>query len=328
MKVLIPYNANWVRLVREGLEDSVEVVQSDRALESMLKIGGDAEIIVSGRVTGDFIHAAHRLRMIQAFGAGVDKIDLEAVAERGGVLVCNSHTNAAEVAEYAIGLLLAAAKNIVLSDRTMRNSDWTHRWGGPIPNIELRGKKCLLLGLGNIGLEIAKRLQGFDVEINAITRSGTTKYKGIVENVSSYHTMNPLIESADFIILALPLTHETKGLVNDDFLSHMKSTSIIVNVSRGAIINEGALYRALKNYQIGGAAIDVWWDYPSRNEQTHTPPSRRFPFHELDNIIVTPHRAAYSKTTLFEQVNFVIENIKRFVRGEVPHNIVDLSRGY
>lgn len=328
LKVLIPYYADWVRLVREGLKDSVEIVQSDRSLESMLDIGGDAEIIVSGRVTGDFIRAAKKLRMIQAFGAGVDKIDLKAAAERGDILICNSHVNAAEVAEYAIGLLLAAAKNIVLSDRTMRKSDWTHRWGGPIPNIEFRGKQCLLLGLGNIGLEIAKRLKAFNMEINAVTRSGTTKHTDVVEMVSAYNKMEPLIKSADFVILALPLTQETRGLVGDAFLSHMKSTSIIINVSRGAIIDEAALYRALKNHQIGGAAIDVWWDYPSRSEQTHTPPSRRYPFHELDNIILTPHRAAYSETTLLEQVNFLIDNIKRFARGETPHNIVDLMRGY
>ncbi len=328
LKVLIPYDAYWVDLVRERLDGIAEIIQSDRSVESMLEVGRDAEVIVSGRVWGEFIRKAQRLKMIQAFGAGVDKIDLDAVAERGDIIVCNSHVNADEVAEYAITLLLAAAKNLIIADRAMRAFDWTHRWGGPSPATELRNKACLLLGLGNIGTAIARRLLAFNMTINAVTYSGKTRHPDLVNEITSYKSMRPLVSSADFVILALPLTSRTKGLVNAEFFSFMRPSSILVNVSRGPIIDEAALYDALVNHKIKAAAIDVWWEYPSAAEVTSTPPSQRFPFHELDNIIVTPHRAAYSENTLMDQVDFIVENIRRFATGSSPHNIIDLEKGY
>lgn len=327
MKVLIPYPDTLVKFFKNIIGDEAEVIQSELSVESMLDRGGDAEIVASVRVPGEFIRNSSKLRMIQTLGAGIDKIDLDGVREQGNIIVCNNHVNSAEVAEYAISLLFAVTKNIIPSDRELRAGNWIHRWGGPIPNLEIRGKNVLIIGLGHIGIDIAKRLRSFDVTLTAATRSGSSNEVDLVDKVVSINTIKPHVEVADFVILALPLTEESKNLVNREFLSWMKTTSILVNISRGEIVDEAALYEALNEKRIHGAGVDVWWRYPKKWRETAIPPSD-VPFHELDNIVISPHRAAYSENTKRDLYQFAAENILRFIRGETPLNKIDLERGY
>jgi phosphoglycerate dehydrogenase-like enzyme len=327
LKVLVPYPDELVKMFKTIIGDDAEVVQSERSVESMLESGGDAEVIASVIVPGGYIRKASNLRMIQTFGAGIDRVDLDAVRDRGDVIVCNNHVNSAEVAESTISLLLAVAKNLIPSDRELRAGNWVHRWGGPVPNLEIRGKNVLIIGLGHIGADIAKRLRSFDVTITAATRSGASRNDDLVDQIIRIDEVKRHIKDADFVILSLPLTDESTGLVNREFLSLMKPTSILVNISRAQIIDEQALYEALKEKQIHGAGIDVWWRYPKEWRGTATPPSD-VPFHELDNIVISPHRAAYSAPTERELFLFAAKNILRFIRGETPLNIVDLERGY
>ncbi|KXH72285.1 MAG: hypothetical protein AM326_03610 [Candidatus Thorarchaeota archaeon SMTZ-45] len=327
MKVLVPYPDELVKIFKTIIGDQAEVIQSERTAESMLEIGGDAEIIGSVIVPSEYIRKASNLRMIQTFGAGIDSVDLDAVRERGDIIVCNNHVNSAEVAEFAISLLLAVAKNLIPSDRELRTGNWVHRWGGPVPNIEIRGKKVLIIGLGHIGADIAKRLRSFEVTITAATRSGTSSNDNLVDHIVGIDEVKPHVSDSDLVILSLPLTDESEGLVNREFLSWMKPTSILVNISRAQIIDEQALYEALKEKRIHGAGIDVWWRYPTQWRGIAVPPSD-VPFHELDNIVISPHRAAYSANTERELFQFAASNILRFIRGETPLNIVDLERGY
>jgi phosphoglycerate dehydrogenase-like enzyme len=326
VKVLVPYGTSLVRAMQEALGDEVEVIQSGPSAESMLAAVQDVPIIVSFRVPGEVIRKAPKLRMIQSFGTGVDLIDRDAVIERNDVIVCNSQLNSEEVAEYAIALLLALSKNLIENDRALRSGDWKFAWGGPSPNIGVRGKTALLLGLGRIGSEIAKRLSSFSVTSNAVTRSGQSSCPH-VETVVAPNEMEPLVRSADFIVLALPLTPETEGLVDSRFLKWMKPTSFLVNVARGPIVDEAALYDALKNRRIAGAGIDVWWRPPPRPRAESFPPSK-YPFHELDNVVISPHRAAYSESIEHDQIQFAAKNVLRYIRGETPLNIVDMRRGY
>ena len=327
MKVLIPYPDTLVQFFKNLFGDEAEIVQSEASVESMLEHGRDAEVLASVRAPGEYIHNAPNLRMIQTFGAGIDKVDLDAVRTRGDIILCNNHVNSAEVAESAIALLLSAAKNIIPSDRELRAGNWIHRWGGPVPNLEIRGKNALIIGLGHIGADIAKRLKSFEVTITAATRSGTSKNTDNVDEVVRITEIQPYVEKADFVILSLPLTDESRNLVDEEFLSWMKPTSILVNISRGEIVVEAALYEALKEKHIHGAGIDVWWRYPTKWRGTVVPPSD-LPFHELDNIVISPHRAAYSENVRHELYQFAAENILRFVRGETPLNIIDIERGY
>lgn len=327
MKILVPYPDELVKIFKTIIGEEAEVVQSERSVESMLELGEDAEIIASVFVPGEFIQKSTNLRMIQTFGAGIDRVDLDAVRERGDIIVCNNHVNSAEVAEFAISLLLAVAKNLIPSDRELRSGNWVHRWGGPVPNLEIRGKNVLIIGLGHIGADIAKRLKSFDVKITAATRSGTSSNDSLVDQVVSIDEIKSHVEDSDYVILSLPLTDESVCLVNREFLSWMKPTSVLVNISRGQIIDELALYEALKEKRIHGAGIDVWWRYPTKWRGTAIPPAD-VPFHELDNIVISPHRAAYSENIERELFLFAARNILRFIRGETPLNIIDLERGY
>ncbi len=327
MKVLVPYPDKLAEIFRTTFGDKAEVVQSELSVDSMLENGGDVEIIASVRVPSEFIVEAPNLRMIQTFGAGIDGVDLNAVRERGDIIVCNNHVNSAEVAEFAISLLLAVAKNLIPSDRELRSGNWIHRWGGPVPNLEIRGKKALIIGLGHIGADIAKRLKFFEISIIAATRSGASRNDNLVDQVVRIDEVQPFVRDADFVILSLPLTNESEGLVNREFLSWMKPTAILVNISRAQIIDEQALYDVLKEKRIHGAGIDVWWRYPTKWRGTAVPPAD-VPFHELDNIVITPHRAAYSEHIEQQLYLFAAENILRFINGETPMNKIDLELGY
>ncbi len=326
MKVLVPYPDHIVEEIRKIIGNEATIVQLDGNLEEMLEI--DPDIIASGRVSNEFIRGASSLKMIQTFGAGIDKIGRDAAIEREDLIVCNNHTNAEEVAEYTMMLLLATAKHIRHSDSNIRQGNWKFAWGGPLPNIELRNKTCLIVGLGNIGTEVAKRLKGFNLQIYAATRSGEVKTSGLVDRVVCVEDIIEVLPIVDFIILSLPLTPNSKGLVDSTFLKAMKSNAILVNISRGQIIDEEALYIALKENQIGGAALDVWWDYPAKWGGSGKMPSEKFPFHELDNVLLSPHRAAYSENIMNDQTIFVAENILRYIRGEKPQNQVDMKLGY
>jgi len=328
MKILVPYPDDTAEKIRAIIGDQAEVVNSSRDTEEMLTVGGDADIVASGRVPDDFILKAANLKMIQSFGAGIDKIDRDALIKRGDVIVCNNHVNAAEVAEYAIMLLLAAAKHILHSDREIRTGDWRMSWGGPLPNHELRKKTCLILGLGHIGSEIAKRLRAFDMKLIAATRTGTSKNQDLVDSLECIDEIEASIQQADFVMLSLPLTKGSENLVDGHFISLMKENAILVNISRGQIIDEAALYHALSEGRIAGAALDVWWDYPSTWGGAGKLPSENFPFHDLKNVVLSPHRAAYSENIVQDQLQFVGENILRFIRGETPQNIVDMTLGY
>jgi len=327
LKVLVSSRNEKVDIIREILRDTAEVVVTDGTLESMLDLGKDADVLAANRVSREFIEAAPKLRMIQTFTAGVENIDHKAVKERGNIILCNSHINAEEVAEYAIALLFAVAKNIIPNDRELRKGDWVYAFGGPRPNIEIRNKTCFILGLGNIGSEIAKRLRAFDVTIYAATRSGSSQNSNLVDRLVRIDDARTLVEASDFVILSLPLTPESQGLVDTTFISWMKPTSILVNISRGRIIDEKALFDALKDNRIRGAGLDVWWRYPPKWGGKSTPPSD-MPFQDLDNVVISPHRAGYSENTEREYFQFAGENILRFIRKENPINVVDLKRGY
>jgi phosphoglycerate dehydrogenase-like enzyme len=328
MKVLVPYRQEIADTIQSVLGDKAQVITSERTAEDMLEKGSDAVAVASGRVPSEYIKQAKSLKMIQAFGAGVDKIDHEAVLARGDLIVCNNHVNADEVAEYAIMLLLAVTKHIIPSHEKLREGDWSLGWGSDRPNIEIRKKQLLIVGLGNVGRAIAKRLQSFDVEITAVTRTGESDSEHLVHKLASVDQIEDIVRQADFVILSLPLTDESEGLVDEEFLSWMKPASILVNVSRGPIIKESALYHALQDNKIAGAALDVWWEYPKEWGGTGKLPSEEYAFHKMKNVVLSPHRAGYSEHIHEEQLRFVGENILRFIRGEEPKNQVDPERGY
>ena len=317
-----------IEYLQNHLDERIELVIPDnfeeKVLEDYLK-NNKIEIMLGSIPNENLLRQTSELRLIQIPWNGIDNITLpDFIGDR--VTICNSHGNAKSVAELAVSLMLALLKWIPLHDASLRNNDW-RRPGGKstfyAPET-VSGKKIGILGFGRIGFEISKILSGFDVMITAVNRTGVNKFNSDVV-VNDVSMMNELLAVSDIIFITLPLTSKTTGFIGSKEFSLMKSSSYIVNVSRGDIINEKDLYEALVKKQIAGAALDVWYKYPSRGGSEASP--SYYPFHKLENVVLSPHRGGFVKDAL-PHLDDVVENLNRYAKGNDLINIVNLAESY
>jgi phosphoglycerate dehydrogenase-like enzyme len=237
-------------------------------------------------------------------------------------IVHNLHHNALPVAEHVIALLLAAAKSIVPMDRSLRRHDWTPRYE-PDNTILLEGKTALMLGHGAIGQRVSRLCQGLGMEVLAIRRQATGGSPS-----APVQAPQRLLPQADALIICLPHTPDTTGLIGPDELALLRPKAILINVGRGPIVDEEALYHALRDGSLYVAGLDVWYNYPEDEAgRPHTPPSS-LPFHELDNVVMSPHRAGHSADTEMLRITHLAELLNAAARGEPMPNRVDLASGY
>jgi len=262
--------------------------------------------------------AAPGLRLLQVPGAGYDGIDVAAIPP--GVTLCNVFEHEPGVSEYALLAMLEWCHRLGPADRDLRAGVWARssRFGGA-PDDELAGKTLVIVGLGRIGAAVARRARAFDMRVLAVNRSAG-KTDPHVERVVGLDRLHEALGEADFVVLGCALTPETRGLIDAAALAAMKPTAVIVNPSRGPVIDEAALYDALVHRRIGGAAIDTWWDYPP----TAAPraPSVRFPFHTLDNVLLSPHVAGWTTGTVRRRTLEMAANLDRLARGDALRNPV------
>jgi phosphoglycerate dehydrogenase-like enzyme len=242
------------------------------------------------------------------------------------VAVHNLHYNAAPVAEMVLALLLSAAKFIVPLDRSLRGNDWSPRYE-PSRSLLLEGKTALILGYGEIGQRVARMCHGLGMRVLVIRRSGVATENGKVE-IHPAGELEAVLPQADALLITLPHTPETDGLIGQNELALLPSEAVLVNIGRGGIVDEGALYRALKDGIICAAGLDVWYNYPAEEDaRTNTPPSS-YPFQELDNVVMSPHRAGHSRETDRLRMEHLAELLNTAARGEDIPNKVDLDAGY
>ena len=257
---------------------------------------------------------AKNIRFIQSIIAGVDFLPLNILPKKA-ILASNAGANAKEVAEFAFSLILSALKLVPIYDRWMRKGVWIRK----IPRL-LEDITVVILGYGHIGRELAKQLRAFNVRIIGVNRSGYND--GNADKVVTIDRLFEVISDADVLVVALPLTKKTRGLIDKNVLSKMKKNAILVNVGRGGVINQSDLYEHLKNNADFIAALDVWWKYPGyRGEKVF----QDYPFHELDNVIMTPHMAGTWSEFRMKLISHAIENVLRYLKGQEIKNIVDLS---
>ena len=224
-------------------------------------------------------------------------------------------------------MLLALARRIVQRHKAFPDID-RHR------GTELRGKKVGIIGLGHIGVEIAKRLQAFEMKILALKRrkSEELQEKMKLEFLGEPEDLDYLLSESDFVIVIAPLTPATRGMIGDREIRLMKPSAYIINVARAAIIEEEPLYQALKENRIAGAALDVWWVPhwwdPKWKPELNKP--SKFPFWELPNVITTPHNIGYADFTRYSEnsVRIMAENIGNIAKGKPPINQVDKEHQY
>ena len=269
-----------------------------------LLIGADA--LVSRRFSPGMAAAADRLRLILTPGAGTNEIDFAAVPP--GAAVCNVFGHEAAIAEYVFMAILALNRDLLNMDARFRQADWSDRTRGPQP--EINGQTLGIVGLGHIGAEVARVGRAFGMRVVGVTRSpnlGRAEVLGLAW-LGDMARLRPLLAEADFVVVAVPLEASTTGLIGRDELAAMKPGAFLVNVARGEVVDEAALYAALHDRRIAGAAIDVWYRYPDAGEPCR--PSA-FPFHELPNVIMTPHVAGWTTGTFEHRWAAIAENLRR-----------------
>jgi phosphoglycerate dehydrogenase-like enzyme len=276
-------------------------------------------VAIGGTFSKGDLEQAKKLKLIQIPFAGVDKLDFDLYKNRQDIYICNIHANRNAVAEHAFALILALAKNIVTNDRDLRLGRW-HGFSTKESTLQLQGKSLGIIGLGSIGWEIAKIGHTLGMKVFALKRKIEEKdleKKNILEFLGEKKDLEKVIKESYFIVITVPLTRETKGLIGEKELKLMKE-KYLINISRGTVIDEEALFKSLKEQYLAGVAIDTWYQYPTL-EQREVLPSK-YNFHELDNMVMSPHTAGYTDRALEENIKSVFDNIVKIYYGEEPEN--------
>ncbi|MDA3885470.1 MAG: NAD(P)-dependent oxidoreductase [Candidatus Delongbacteria bacterium] len=276
------------------------------------------DILVGWRPSEDLLKKAKCLSLFINPGAGVQHLKVfKDIFTAQNITVVNGHGNAYFTAQHTVAILLSLMNKVNFHHNAMVDGKW--RLGdSEAASIPLRDRNVGFLGYGHVNSLVHKFLSGFDVNFSVLKR--TTEY-----NLNDLHRF---LENIDTLIIAVPLTEKTTDLIGQKELELLGNNGIVVNVGRGPIINEKALYEALKEKQIKSAAIDVWYDYQCEADEEGKRYPFNYPFNELDNVLLSPHRAASPFSDL-KRWNEVVDNIKRFSKGRTDYmNIVDIDEGY
>ncbi len=289
----------------------------------------DTEVLVAGRPTRQTLEACPKLRVLVIPYAGVPAATRELLLSSfPGLTVCNLHHNAAVAAELAIALLLAAAKRIVPADAALRRGDWRIRYEGE-STLLLEGKVALVLGLGAIGTRVAAVCGSLGMTVHGLRRRTD---RPALENITVHplSELGSLLPSADALMICLPLTPETEGLIGSKELAAMQPTAVLVNVARGGVVDEKALFEALSKRSIAAAGVDVWYRYPTTPEERKSTLPSRFAFQELDNVVLSPHRGGAFRTEEVERerMRHLAAILNSLACGETVPHVVDIRAGY
>jgi len=327
----MPLTVYWPRDQRP---DAVEVLHDKLRSDVQLVWGTDPphryDVLIAGRPDREQLSGTPDLEALIIPFAGIPLSTRETLADFPNLRVHNLHHNAASTAEMAIALLMATAKRLLPFDQAFRRRNWEARFEAAPRSLIVDGKRALVLGYGAIGQRISHVLSALGLDVTAICRdpSKHTDASELGIDVRAVEQLDRLWPHADVLIIALPQTPETEGLVGRSQLAQMPDHALLVNVGRAAVVDQGALYDALNKGNLGGAGIDVWYNYPSDpDERADTPPAD-CPFHELDNVVMSPHRAGGGDVVEERRMAQLAELLNALVRGETDTQRVDLDAGY
>jgi phosphoglycerate dehydrogenase-like enzyme len=276
----------------------------------------DADAMVSMNWPAD-MPPAPKMRLLHLPGAGTDDIAFGAVPRQAAV--CNVFEHEIGIAEYVLAGMLQWAIGIPRMDAALRLGRWYgSHLSGP-RHGELHGQTIGIVGYGRIGREVAQRARAFGMQVLACSRTARPG-DGLVDRIEGMEKLGQLLAASDFVLLALPLEPSTQGIIGAAQLALMKPEAVIVNVARGALIDEQALFEACRDRRIGGAIVDTWYRYPRQGETQGEPAT--LPFRELDNVIMTPHGSGWTEGLRPRRCRFIADNLDRLARGEALVNVV------
>lgn len=295
---------------------------------SELPSPAEFHILVGGRPDRSQLTASPNLHTLIIPYAGLPDYTRDLMLEFPEITVHNLHHNAVPTAEMALALLFAAAKFLVPVDRQFRRNDWSAHYQSN-QSLLLKGRTVLLLGYGHIGQHIGQVCQAMGMRVLAIRRQLTevdSSRVGVA--VHSPKDLHALMKRAQVLIITLPGTPETDAMIGEHELALMPPGGLLVNVGRGSVVDQGALYAALKTGQLRASGLDVWYNYPAKPEERDRIPPADFPFHELDNVVMSPHRGGGSEQTEVLRMTHLAASLNAAARGEQIPNRVDLAAGY
>jgi phosphoglycerate dehydrogenase-like enzyme len=298
---------------------SYETIRTDE-VEVVAELPG-VDVLVTMSFTAEMGAAGRRLKLVQVPGAGLDRIDRSALPT--DAWLANAYGHEVGIAEYVIGVMLAFTRGFARLDACLRRGCWESQWAvstvPPAPWPELAGKTLGILGYGRIGRCLARRARAFDMAVWGIRRDVTRPAAHELAFLGGPGALDEILRRADYLAITLPLTEATRGRLGARELGLMKPTAMLINVARAEIVDEAALYQALAQRTIAGAALDVWYQYP-------TVPGPTMPAHqafqELPNVLMTPHVSGWTEGMLGARATLIAENIRRVARGEPPLNLI------
>jgi len=296
--VLEPIHPDGIKILKQHCE--VIQLRPDSTEKDLLKVSKKADAFVTRgfvKISRKVLEKAENLRVIGVHGVGVDHIDVDFAKKRGVQIVQTPTALTDAVAEFTIGLMLSLLRKIPMADEAVRNAEWNKKYSNLV-GVDLKGKTVGIVGLGRIGTAVAKRLKLFDVNLiycKRVRNLELEKQLGI-----KYVPFKQLLQRSDIISIHVPLTSETHHMISRTEFKLMKNRVYVVNTSRGAVIDEEALYDALLSGKVAAAALDVFESEPL---------SPNNPLLKLRNVILTPHLAASSQETLREMATSVAEQV-------------------
>lgn len=315
MKII--FHGDNARTFRAGIEPLLDAAHDIVELGDALSGAGEADqfaeadVVVGVRLTPAMPRPV-RLRLYQAPAAGTDQIDRSLLP--AGAALCNAFGHEDAIAEYVMTALLLRHVPLHDADRRLRQGDWTY-WAGRASQqrTELGGTTVGLLGFGHIGKAIAVRAKAFGMRVVVANRSPVPTGP-LVDESHGLGDIRGFMGAADAVVVSLPHLPETTGFVGAAALAAMRPDAVIVNVGRGPVIDEAALFEALKARRIGGAVIDTWYRYPSAADPGPRPGT--LPFETLENVVMTPHMSGWTEGTVRRRRQTIADNVNRLSRGE------------
>jgi len=281
----------------------------------------DAEIVIAWSIRPDQFKAAKKLRWIHSPAAAVHQLMFPELIASDVILTNAREVHGPVVAEHVIALIFALAKKIPQAVRLQQKHVWGQEtvWQQRPRPHEIAGATLGLIGLGSIGRELANRASALKMRLIVVRENPTKELPEGVERVYGSAHLQTLLRQSDYLVLAVPLTSSTRHLINAERLSQMKPDAYLINVGRGPLIDEIALAAALRNHQIGGAALDVFEQEPLPSDS---------PLWDVENLLITPHTAGLTEKLWDRHYELFTENLRRYLAKRPLLAAVDKEKGY
>jgi phosphoglycerate dehydrogenase-like enzyme len=315
---LVPHREQFEAALSSGFD---VVWRAGCTAQQLLDDVRDTDVYVGGRFGAELTGTAEKLRLVHVAGAGTDRVDFGSLAP--GVLVANTFHHEQSIAEFIASAAVLLRRGFLAQDRALRDGRWATSVydAGIAQPPTLRAAKVGFVGFGHIGQCAWKLFQAFGSTGVAVTGSGRVEAgEHGLEWAGDTTALNRLMSESDVVVVSAPLTEATAGMIGAAQLRALGPGGVLINVGRGPLVVEADLYDALRDNEIGGAAIDVWYSYPGPDGRGA--PSA-LPFAELPQVLMTPHSSGVTRDTFVGRVADITANIVRLDRGEPLHNVVN-----